>query len=273
MIHGLERISGTRPVALVTGGTRRIGAAIASALAATGCDVVITHRLPPPPPPPGGPGSHTASIRLELSDTAEVERVAAELARQLPRLDVLVHNAAAYGPTPLATLTADAALAYYRTNALAPLLLSRALAPLLSASTLTSPASPHTPPHPIGGAIVSLCDIHALGDTGAALPRAGFSAYAMSKAALVEMTLTLARELAAAPPRGVRVNAVAPGVVAFPDSGPESDPAFQARYLARVPLGRAGTPHEAAAAVRFLALEAGYCTGQIIRIDGGRSVA
>ena len=78
--------------------------------------------------------------------------------------------------------------------------------------------------------------------------------------------LVLARELA---PR-VRVNCVAPGVVAFPGRGRESDPESQAVYLKRVPMGRAGTPEDAAEAVRWLALDARYTTGQVVRVDGGR---
>ncbi len=264
MINHLDRITGNRPVAVVTGGVKRVGAAIVRALTVAGCDVVVTHRTPPGPTVPAAAestASHAASVHLDLSDLAGVERVGAELAAALPRIDVLIHNASIYHSTPLAALTAEDAQAFYRVNALAPLLLSRALAPRLAASTLTGPDG-----LPIGGAIVSLCDIHAMGESGQ--PRRDFSAYAMSKAALLEMTMSLARDLAP----HVRVNAVAPGVVAFPESGPESDPAMQARYLSRVPLGRAGTPNDAAAAVRWLALEAGYCTGQVIRVDGGRSI-
>ncbi len=261
MIDHVDRITGRRPVAVVTGGTKRVGAAIVRALTVAGCDVVITYRTPPDPATPAGAPTHAASVHLDLADLAAVERVGTQLAADLPRVDVLIHNASIYHPTPLATLTAEDAQAFYHINALAPLLLSRALAPRLAASTLTGPDG-----QPIGGAIVSLCDIHAMGEGGQ--PRRDFSAYAMSKAALLEMTMSLARDLAP----HVRVNAVAPGVVAFPKSGPESDPAMQARYLSRVPLGRAGTPDDAAAAVRWLALEAGYCTGQVVRVDGGRSI-
>jgi pteridine reductase len=106
-----------------------------------------------------------------------------------------------------------------------------------------------------------MCDIHA-----SERPRKNFAAYSMSKAALEQMVRVLALELA---PK-VRVNGVAPGVVAFPDSGAESDPEMQARYLKRVPLARSGTPEEAAEAVRWLALDATYTTGEVVRVDGGR---
>ncbi len=255
-------ITGNKPVAIVTGGTRRVGAAAARALTAAGCDVVITQRGGPQnAPPPADAGSHAAAVDVDLGDLAWVEGLGRELAGALPRVDVLVHNAALYQPTPLASVSAGEALSHYRVNALAPLLLSRALAARLSASALKDPAG-----RAMGGAIVCMCDIHAMGELGR--PRRDFIAYSMSKAALLEMVLVLAKELA---PR-VRVNAVAPGVVAFPDTGHESDAAAQGRYLARVPLGRSGTPEEAAAAVRWLALEAGYCTGQVIRVDGGRAL-
>jgi pteridine reductase len=141
---------------------------------------------------------------------------------------------------------------FYRVNAIAPLLLSKKLAGALSRSDL-----------PGGGSIVAMADIHAMG-----LPRPGFIAYAMSKAALVEMVRALARELA---PK-VRVNGAAPGVVAWAPGEYEGNEAAQRAYLSRVPLERAGTPEDAGAVVRWLALEARYVTGQIIRVDGGRSL-
>lgn len=244
-----------RPVALVTGGVRRVGLAIARALARAGCDLVVTHRARAEEAAEavaslGVLGARVIVERLDLDDLAAVEAFGTRVARDLPRLDVLVHNASTYAPTPLETLDAAAILSHYRVNAAAPLLLTRHLAPRLRESPLVS-----------GGAVVALADMHALGR-----PRREHAAYSMSKAALVEMVRALARDLA---PR-VRVNAVAPGVVAFPESGPESSAEFQRRYLARVPLGRSGTPDEAAGVVRWLALDAAYVTGEVVRVDGGR---
>ncbi|MBZ0173377.1 MAG: SDR family oxidoreductase, partial [Phycisphaerales bacterium] len=135
---------------------------------------------------------------------------------------------------------------------LSPLALSAALAGALASSPL-----------PGRGAIVAMLDIHAEG-----LPRAGHAAYAMSKAALGAMVRSLAVDLAPS----VRVNGVAPGVVAWPEVGPEADPTMQERYLSQVPLGRAGAPQDAAGAVAFLALDAAYTTGHVLRVDGGRSL-
>jgi pteridine reductase len=244
-----------RPLAIVTGAARRVGLATARALSRSGLDLVITYRESEEEARAaaaelGGLGASIRLERVDLDDLAAVEALGSRLAAELPRVDVLVHNASVYGPTPLAAVTADELLRQYRINAAAPVLLTKHLAPRLAES-----------PRPGGGAVVAMCDIHAMGR-----PRREFSAYAMSKASLAEMVRTLARELA---PR-VRVNGVAPGVVAFPDSGYESDPEMQRRYLSRVPLGRSGTPEDAAEAVRWLALEAHYITGEIVRVDGGR---
>lgn len=244
-----------RPVAIITGAARRVGLATARALARAGMDLVITYRESQAEAQAaagelGGLGPSVRLERVDLDDLAAVEALGSRLAGELSRADVLVHNASVYGPTPLASVTADDLLRQYRVNAAAPVLLTKHLAPRLAESPL-----------PGGGAIVAMCDIHAMGR-----PRREFSAYAMSKAALAEMVQTLARELA---PR-VRVNGVAPGVVAFPESGYEADAEMQRRYLSRVPLGRSGTPEDAAEVVRWLALEAHYVTGEIVRVDGGR---
>ncbi|QYU69671.1 SDR family oxidoreductase [Leptolyngbya sp. 15MV] len=247
-----------RPGAGVTGFSKRVGLAIAMALARRGCDLILTYRSDE-----GHARAMAAELerrgvatllrRVDLDDLSQAEMFAREIAASAPRVDVLVHNASAYEPTPLSELSGDDLLRHYRVNAAAPAILTRHLAPLLARSPL-----------PGGGAIVALADMHVLGR-----PRKDHLAYAMSKAALVEMVRTLARELGPT----VRVNAVAPGVVAFPEQGPEADPEFQKRYLSRVPLGRSGTPDDAADAVCWLALDARYVTGEVIRVDGGRWLA
>lgn len=249
----------SRPVALVTGGARRVGGAICRALARAGCDIHLTCLTSDAEARAlvkelSALNARACAHKLDLSDPSAVESFVGKVLSELPRLDILVHNASAYAATPLAEVTAEQYERMHRINALSPLLLSRGLAPLLSRSPMSG-----------GGAIVALCDIHAMG-----LPRAHYSAYAMSKAALAEMVRTLAIELAPS----VRVNAVAPGVVAWHDDGAPHEPDAQgrARYLTRVPLGRVGTPEDAAEAVRWLAMDAKFTTGQIIRVDGGRSL-
>ena len=256
-----DNITGGRPVALITGATRRVGLATARAMARSGYDLVITHRGKPEEAEAAGSELRSLGARvrfevLSLDDLEAVDAAARGLASRLERLDALVHNASSYNQTPLDSLTASDILVAYRVNAAAPLLLSRGLARLLSAS-----------PRPGGGTIVAMADIHALGEHG--LPRkSGFAAYSMSKAALMEMVRTLARELAP----HVRVNAVAPGVVAWPEQGIEANAGAQEAYLKSVPLGRAGTPEDAAEAVRWLAVDAVYLTGEVVRVDGGRNL-
>ena len=254
----------SRPLAIITGAAKRVGRASALALAKAGCDIIITYRGSKPEAEQtiadaialGASIEECRAIPIELGDPEAVESLGIDLARTLARLDVLMHNASTYERTPLASVTPESALQAFRINALAPLLLSKHLGPLLAGSDISG-----------GGSIVAMCDIHAMGEHG--LPRSrDFAAYSMSKAALAEMVRTLARELA---PR-VRVNGVAPGVAAWPDSGHESDKAAQQAYLSKVPLARAGTPEECAQVVRWLALEATYLTGEIIRFDGGRNM-
>lgn len=245
------------PLALITGAAKRVGRATALELARRGCNILIHSNTSAADAAPlltdiNALGRRAALWTLDLSDLHTVDRAASDLARVLPRLDILVHNASIYGKTPLDAITPDEFTRYAAVNAGAPLILTRHLAPLLARSPL-----------PGGASIVAMLDIHAMG-----LPRRDFTAYAMSKAALHEMVRSLARDLA---PR-TRVNGIAPGVVAWPEQGYESDESAQRAYLARIPLERPGTPADAAGAVAWLALDAPYITGQTIRLDGGRSL-
>jgi len=248
--------SPTRPVALLTGGARRVGAAIAEELARRGLDVIITYNTSKDEADAhaGALGKeHTVrawAVACDLTDPDAAAQSCLEAANEAGRLDVLVHNASAYFPTPLGELGWKQARDLYAINAASPLLITAALAPMLANSTM-----------PGGGAVVAMADIHALGR-----PRKNFGAYSMSKAALAELVQTLARELAP----GARANGIAPGVVAWPETGYESDAESQEAYLGRVPLQRAGTPQDAAKLVAALALDHTYVNGEIIRLDGGR---
>lgn len=250
-----------RPLAVVTGAARRVGRAIAIELASHGFDLLITYRssqadaettlqLCKVAATAAGHRSFRAeSAALDLASPAALEAFARPLA-QRSHIDALIHNASSYARTPLGTITADQALNDYRVNALAPLLLTQALADSLRRSIL-----------PGGGAVICFSDIHVLGR-----PRKDMASYSMSKAALTQMVHNLARDLA---PK-VRVNAIAPGVIAWPEG---TNPAEIAAYESRIPLQRAGTREDAARLVRFLILEATYLTGDIIRLDGGRWLA
>ncbi|MFG0256474.1 MAG: SDR family oxidoreductase [Phycisphaerales bacterium JB043] len=248
----------SRPRALVTGGAWRVGAAICRRLALAGCDVTLTcnsrtREAEALVDELTSLGTRATAHRLALEDEAALSAFTRSFGDTHDRLDVLVHNASTYFPCPLEDVTPERALHDYRVNALAPLLLTRDLAPLLRSSTLDG-----------GGSVIALLDIHILDR-----PRARFAPYSMSKSALHEMVRTLARELAP----DVRVNAVAPGIVALPHEEFVEDAPWVDDYRARVPLQRLGTPDEAAEAVRWLALDATYTTGQVIRVDGGRWLA
>lgn len=242
-------MSESRPAALVTGSARRIGAAIARRLHAAGFDLALHYR------DSAGEAQALAS-ELESARAGSVVLLQADLAQfdRLPelvakavgrfgRLDALVNNASAFYPTPFGATTPAQWDELFAINARAPFFLAQAAAPHLASAN---------------GAIVNIADIYA------ERPLRGHAVYAMGKAALLQMTRALALELA---PQ-VRVNAVSPGAILWPENG--KDPEAQSALLARTPLGRIGTPGEIAEAVRWLLQDARYCTGQVLRVDGGR---
>ena len=242
-------MSESRPAALVTGSARRIGAAIARRLHAAGFDLALHYR------DSAGEAQALAS-ELESARAGSVVLLQADLAQfdRLPelvakavgrfgRLDALVNNASAFYPTPFGATTPAQWDELFAINARAPFFLAQAAAPHLASAN---------------GAIVNIADIYA------ERPLRGHAVYAMGKAALLHMTRALALELA---PQ-VRVNAVSPGAILWPENG--KDPEAQSALLARTPLGRIGTPGEIAEAVRWLLQDARYCTGQVLRVDGGR---
>lgn len=241
----------SRPVALITGSARRIGADIARHLHRSGYDLALHHRS-------SDEAMHTLSAELEDIRANSVLCLQAELGEfdRLPelvasalgrfgRLDALVNNASAFYPTPVGEIEPRQWNELFASNAWAPLFLSQAAAPHLSAQR---------------GAIVNLVDIYA------ERPLKQHTVYCMAKAALWTMTQSLAIELGPE----VRVNAVAPGAVLWPDSGKAYTD--QQKLIEATALKRCGNPQEVAEAVRWLLQDASYCTGQLIRIDGGRSL-
>ncbi|MFO1474709.1 MAG: pteridine reductase [Lysobacterales bacterium] len=242
-------MSESRPAALVTGSARRIGAAIARRLHAAGFDLALHYR-------DSAGEAQALAAELESARAGSVVLLQADLAQfdRLPelvakavgrfgRLDALVNNASAFYPTPFGATTPAQWDELFAINARAPFFLAQAAAPHLASAN---------------GAIVNIADIYA------ERPLRGHAVYAMGKAALLQMTRALALELA---PQ-VRVNAVSPGAILWPENG--KDPEAQSALLARTPLGRIGTPGEIAEAVRWLLQDARYCTGQVLRVDGGR---
>lgn len=234
---------------MVTGAGRRVGRAIVLELASAGLDVAIHyHRSEQPAREVGEAvlrlGRRALVVAGDLADPAVPERLVGEVAVGLGRLDVLVNSAAGFERMDLHQLDAAAWTRTLAVNTVAPALLVRAAADLMRTGGR--------------GRIINLLDV--LAERG--IP--GYAAYVASKAALAAVTRCLALELAP----DITVNGVAPGIAEFPD---DFDQATRDRLIERVPLRRAGTPEEVARLVRFLAVEAGYITGAIIPIDGGRS--
>ena len=238
-------------VALVTGGAKRVGAAIVRRLHAAGAQVVLHYR-----------GSEADAARLEAELVAARAGSAARLQRDLlepdaadalvaaavarfGRLDLLVNNASIFYPRSMGRIEQRHWDELVGSNLRAPLFVSQAAAPHLREAR---------------GAIVNITDIHA------ERPLKGFLVYSVAKAGLAALTRSLALELAPE----VRVNAVAPGAIAWPEDG-KFDNAERARIVATTPLGRIGNPADIAQAVHFLAT-APFVTGQTVAVDGGRSV-
>ena len=246
-----------RPVALVTGAARRLGAAIARTLHATGHDLALhCHASRAEAEALAAeleatrPGS-TLVLQADLAQFDRLPELVAKTIGRFGRLDALVNNAAAFFPTPFGTVTPAQWDTLFATNLRAPFFLSQAAAPHLKAA---------------GGGIVNIADIH--GET----PLAGHGVYCMAKAALLMLTKSLALDLAPE----VRVNAIAPGAILWPEHADNStgkDAAAQAALLARTPLARTGTPEDIAAAVAWLLGDgSGYVTGQTLHVDGGRGL-
>lgn len=240
------------PVVLITGAARRIGAVIAQTLHAAGYNVVIhclhsaqdawhlAEQL-------NAERAHSAQVlQSNLLDLLAVEALATQAAACWGRLDALVNSASAFYPTPIGQATARDWDELVGSNLRAPFFLAQACAPALRAAR---------------GAIVNISDIHA------EKPLRDHALYCMAKAGNNLMTQALAMELAP----DVRVNAVAPGAILWPEQGGAVDAEAQQQLLARVPLARCGTPADIAATVLFLLRDASYISGQIVAVDGGRS--
>lgn len=239
-------------VVLVTGGARRVGASIARRLHAAGAAIALHYRV-----------SADAAAQLaeelnalrpesaaifpaDLLDTSALLALVEAVHRRFGRLDALVNNASSFFPTPLGKIDAAAWDDLVGTNFKAPLFLAQAAAPYLAER---------------GGAIVNITDIHA------ERPLPGYPLYCAAKGALLVLTRALAIEMGPA----VRVNAVAPGAILWPEDG--QLPAGQLRQdiIEHTLLKRQGAPADIAGAVYFLLAEATYITGQVLNVDGGRT--
>lgn len=234
----------TAPVALVTGGGRRLGAAISAALAGRGYRVAVHCRVS------CAEGRELAArlgggawvVEGDLAEPA----VPAQLIRQVHhlagRLDLLVNSAASFERTPMDTVDPDTWDRIFATNLRAPFFLAREAARVMGG----------------GSSIINLADL-----AGEELWRS-YLPHSLAKAGLADLTRALARDLA---PR-VRVNAIAPGVVLLPEGTPDAE---ARRLQATTPLQRHGTADDVVRAVEYL-LDASFVTGEVLFVDGGRRI-
>jgi pteridine reductase len=240
-------------VALITGGARRVGAQIARTLHAHGMNLVIHYR---------SSNADALALQTELErqrpksvtlvkgdllKVAELSGIVDAAAAAFKRLDVLVNNASSFYPTPLGQATEAQWDDLFGSNLKAPFFLSQAAGPHLKKTH---------------GCIVNIADIHA------DRPIKRYPIYCAAKAGVVMLTKSLARDLAPE----VRVNAVAPGTIMWPEGEAEVSAAQKQEMLARIPLQRTGSPDDIASTILFLIRDATYINGQVIAVDGGRTV-
>lgn len=237
--------------ALITGAGKRIGACIARRLHAEGANIAVHFRGSETPARSlvdkfnSARSGSAFAVGADLMDTAALPALIGEIITKSGQLDFLINNASSFYPTPMGSMTEEQWDDLMGTNLKAPLFLSQAAAPHLRES---------------GGCIVNIVDIHA------ARPLRNHAIYGMAKAGLAMLTRSLARDLAPE----VRVNGVSPGAILWPENGMTER--VKDNVLNQIPMKRAGEPEDIADCVLYLVRDARYVTGQVIAVDGGRSV-
>lgn len=238
-------------VALITGAARRIGAAIATTLHADGARVAIHYRESSDAAAAlaqelnAKRADSAATFKADLSEIPALTGLVDEIVGWSGRLDILVNNASSFYPTQLGEITAAQWDDLVGSNLKAPLFLSQAALPQLRKAS---------------GVIINIVDIHAQ------RPLKNHSVYGSAKAGLAMLTRSLAKDLAP----DVRVNGVSPGAILWPEN--DMGEKLKDSILKQIPLDRAGKPDDVAGCVLYLVRDASYVTGQIIAVDGGRSL-
>jgi pteridine reductase len=236
---------------LITGGARRLGAAMARALHAVGANVVIHHLTSTREAGTlvealnQARAASATLVQADLLDVAGLPGLVESAVRHFGRLDILINNASTFYPTPIGEVSVGQFEDLIGTNFRAPLFLAQAAAPELRRRR---------------GLILNMVDIHGM------KPLRNYPTYSSAKAALIMLTRALARELAPE----VRVNGIAPGPVMWPA---DLDVAMQAQIIDKTLLKRAGEPQDIGNAAVYFATMAPYVTGQILAVDGGRGQA
>lgn len=240
-----------RQVVMITGAARRIGAAMARHLHANGYDLALhCHHSRAELDAliddleSAWPRS-TLTLQADLADFDRLPALVAETVDRFGRLDALINNASVFHPTPIGTATGAQWDALFAANVRAPFFLSQAAAPYLKTAH---------------GAIINMADVYA------ERPLKNHAIYCMAKAALVAMTRALAKDLGPE----VRVNAIAPGAMLWPEKDDYDD---RDGIIARTPLKRSGSADDITSAALWLLRDAPFVTGQVLTIDGGRTLS
>ena len=240
-------------VVLITGGARRVGAATCRLLHAAGARLMLHYRSSANEARAlqaelnGARPDSVALVQADLLNLSLLPSTVNETVNRFGRLDALVNNASSFHPTPIGEITEQAWDDLVGTNLKSPLFLSQAAAPHLKRTH---------------GCIVNIVDIH--GD----LPMRSYAVYRVAKGGLLALTRALASDLGP----DVRVNGVSPGPTLWPEDERWSDDLARQRIIHTTLLKRMGEPEDVARAVRFLIYDSPYITGQVIAVDGGRSI-
>jgi pteridine reductase len=240
-------------VILITGGAKRVGASICRLLHANGANLMIHYRSSVKEARALQAelnlqrSNSVAIIQGDLLNLAILPSLVQESIQHFGRLDVLINNASSYYPTEIGDIKDEQWQDLMGSNLKAPLFLAQAAADELRKQH---------------GCIINITDMHV------ERPKKGYIIYSVAKAGLVTLTKSLAHEFSP----DVRVNAVAPGPVRWPEDNPQFDELYRQRVISQTLLKRIGEPNDIAKAVKFLIQDAPFITGQIIAVDGGRSL-
>jgi NAD(P)-dependent dehydrogenase (short-subunit alcohol dehydrogenase family) len=233
-------------VALITGGSKRIGRSVALRLASDGADIIINYDSSKSEADSlvselKDQGRRALAVQADVSHRADVQKLFTATENEFGRLDILVNNAGMFFAAKFEELTEEQWDHILNVNLKSQFLCAQSAAPIMKRQGR--------------GRIINLSSL------GGLLPWAGYTHYCVSKAGSIMLTRCLARALGPE----ILVNSVAPGTIQFPDEAPDED------YIRRVPLHRTGTGEDVAEAVAYLT-QADFVTGQILVVDGGRSL-
>ena len=240
-------------VVLITGGAKRVGAAICRELHANGANLMIHYNTSMQEARALQAelnlqrANSVAIIQGDLLNIAVLPSLVQETVKHFGKLDVLINNASSYFATEIGQINEENWHDLMGSNLKAPMFLAQAAAAELRKNH---------------GCIVNITDMHI------ERPKKGYVVYSVAKAGLVTLTKSLAQELSPE----VRVNAVAPGPVQWPDNNPQFDEVYRQRVISQTLLKRVGEAQDIAKAVKFLVADAPFITGHVLAVDGGRSL-